>query len=54
MSIDWAKAEERPEKKLAIEGKFLLDLRSKVNNLEKQLESYRRKRNRTESKGREY
>ncbi|MFW9872895.1 MAG: hypothetical protein ACFFG0_07320 [Candidatus Thorarchaeota archaeon] len=37
MSIDWAKAEERADKKLSIEGKFLLDLRSKINNLEKQL-----------------
>ncbi len=37
MSIDWAKAEARPDKKLSIEGKVLLDLRSKINSLEKQL-----------------
>lgn len=37
MSIDWEKIELRPEKKLPVEGRFLLDLRSKVNNLEKQL-----------------
>ena len=37
MSIDWAKAEERPEKRLSVEGRFLLDLRSKINTLEKQL-----------------
>ncbi|MCK4286231.1 MAG: hypothetical protein KAX18_08505, partial [Candidatus Lokiarchaeota archaeon] len=37
MSIDWIKAESRPEKKLSVEGKFLLDLRSKINNIEKQL-----------------
>jgi len=37
LSIDWAKAEEKPDKKQAIEGRFLLDLRAKVNDLEKQL-----------------
>lgn len=37
MSIDWARAEERPDKKLSVEGKFLLDLRSRINNIEKQL-----------------
>ena len=37
MSIDWAKAEEKPEKKLSVEGRILLDLRSKINSLEKQL-----------------
>lgn len=37
MSIDWVRAEEKPEKKLSVEGRFLLDLRSKINNIEKQL-----------------
>ena len=37
LSIDWARAEERPDKKLSVEGKVLLDLRSKINSLEKQL-----------------
>ena len=37
MSIDWAKAEEAPQKSQKVEGRFLLDLRSKVNDLEKQL-----------------
>ena len=37
MSIDWQKAEEKPEKKQSVEGRFLLDLRAKVNDLEKQL-----------------
>ena len=37
MSIDWAKAEEAPDKAQKVEGKFLLDLRAKVNDLEKQL-----------------
>ena len=36
MSIDWARAEENPTKKQSIEGRFLLDLRTKVNDLEKQ------------------
>jgi chromosome segregation ATPase len=35
MGIEWAKAEERPEKTQKVEGRFLLDLRAKVNDLEK-------------------
>ena len=37
MSIDWARAEEKPDKKQSVEGRFLLDLRIKINDLEKQL-----------------
>lgn len=31
--IDWQKAEERPEKKQAVEGKILLDLRTMIGGL---------------------
>ncbi len=34
MAINWVKVEEKPEKKQAIEGRVLLDLRSKINDLE--------------------
>jgi len=37
LPIDWAKAEEAPQKAQKVEGRFLLDLRAKVNDLEKQL-----------------
>jgi len=37
MSINWVKVEEKPEKKQSIEGKVLLDLRAKINDLELQL-----------------
>lgn len=37
MSINWAKAEEKPHAKLKVLARFLLDLRSKINNLEKEL-----------------
>ena len=37
MSIDWIKAESDPSKSQKIEGRFLLDLRAKINDLEKQL-----------------
>ena len=37
VSIDWTKAEERPDKKLSIEGKYLLELRNKINELEQVL-----------------
>ena len=37
MNIDWTKAESKPNAKQKVMGKFLLDLRSKINNLEKQL-----------------
>jgi len=37
MSVDWQKAEENPDKSQKIQGRFLLDLRAKVNDLEKQL-----------------
>ncbi len=49
MSIDWAKAEEKPDKKQAVEGRFLLDLRAKVNDLEKQLTDTKNKLNKTQS-----
>lgn len=35
--IDWLKVEARPEIKQKVEGRFLLDLRTKVNSLERQL-----------------
>jgi len=35
--IDWKLAEEKPESKQKVEGKFLLDLRTKVNDLEREL-----------------
>ena len=34
MSINWVKVEEKPEKKQSIEGRVLLDLRAKINDLE--------------------
>ena len=37
MNIDWTKAESKPNAKQKVLGKFLLDLRSKINNLEKEL-----------------
>ena len=37
MSIDWSLAESKPEKGQKVEGRFLLDLRAKVNDLEQQL-----------------
>ncbi|MBD3194480.1 MAG: hypothetical protein GF317_05445 [Candidatus Lokiarchaeota archaeon] len=37
MSIDWVKAEERPDKKQRVKGENLMDLRIKINKLEKQL-----------------
>ncbi|TFG27773.1 MAG: hypothetical protein EU532_06715 [Promethearchaeota archaeon] len=37
MSINWAKAEETPHKKQKVTARFLLDLRSKINSLEKEL-----------------
>jgi hypothetical protein len=33
LSIDWEKAQERPDKTQKVEGRFLLDFRTKVNNL---------------------
>ena len=36
MSINWAKCEEAPNKKYKVLGRFLLDLRTKINNLEKE------------------
>ena len=35
MSINWAKCEEAPHKKYKVLGRFLLDLRAKINQLEK-------------------
>ncbi len=37
MNIDWIKAESKPNTKQKVLGRFLLDLRSKINNLEKEL-----------------
>ena len=36
MLIDWIKAEEKPDKKQAVEGRILLDLKTKTDNLKKQ------------------
>ena len=36
LSINWAKCEESPNKKYKVLGRFLLDLRAKINNLEKE------------------
>jgi chromosome segregation ATPase len=38
-NIDWAKAEEKPEKKLSVEGQILLEFRSKIKELELELET---------------
>jgi chromosome segregation ATPase len=35
--IDWESCEEKPTKSQKVEGRFLLDLRSKINDLERQL-----------------
>ena len=37
ISIDWVEVEKFPDKKQSLDGKFLLDMRAKVNDLEKQL-----------------
>ena len=37
ISIDWAKIEEKPNKKIAVEGKLLLEKRSKIKSLEQDL-----------------
>ena len=37
MSINWAIVEEKPHKKQKVLGRLLLDLRSKINSLEKEL-----------------
>jgi len=34
ITIDWPKAEENPDKAQKIEGRFLLDLRAKIDDLE--------------------
>ncbi|MFX1310409.1 MAG: hypothetical protein ACFE8C_11970, partial [Promethearchaeota archaeon] len=36
MNVDWIKIEHKPEEKVKIEGTFLLSLRTKINELEKQ------------------
>lgn len=36
MSINWANCEEAPNKKYKVLGRFLLDLRTKINNMEKE------------------
>ena len=48
MPIDWAKAEESPQKAQKVEGRFLLDLRAKVNDLEKQLTETKAELNQTQ------
>ena len=37
ISVDWSLAESKPEKGQKVEGRFLLDLRSKINDMEQQL-----------------
>ena len=49
MTIDWAKAEEHPDKSQKVEGRFLLDLRAKVNDLEKQLSENKSELSRTQT-----
>ncbi|MFX0140762.1 MAG: hypothetical protein ACFFDN_44400 [Candidatus Hodarchaeota archaeon] len=41
ISIDWNKVELRPDKKLFVEGKYLLELRSKIKDLEQELIKYK-------------
>ena len=41
ISIDWKLAEEKPESRQKIEGKVLMDLRARIDNLEIQLERYK-------------
>jgi len=36
LSINWANCEEAPNKKYKVLGRFLLDLRTKINNMEKE------------------
>ena len=31
-NIDWAKAEEKPEKKISVEGQILLEIRAKIKH----------------------
>ncbi|MFX1344460.1 MAG: hypothetical protein ACFFAI_05090 [Promethearchaeota archaeon] len=50
ISIDWEKAEAKPEKKMSVEGGFLLDLRAKVNDLEKQLSETKTELSQTQDK----
>ena len=38
MTIDWIKAEEKPDKKQAVESRILLELRSKCDYLKEKLE----------------
>ncbi len=42
MSINWSKVEENPNKKQAVEGTFLLELRDKVKNLAQRLDQTRK------------
>ena len=37
LAIDWDRISEKPEKAYKVEGRFLLDLRTKINDLEQQL-----------------
>ncbi len=43
ISVDWSKATEKPDKKQAVEGRFLLDLRSKIDDLEQKLKQKEQK-----------
>lgn len=41
INIDWAKAEEEPERIFKVEGKYLLDIRAKTADLERNIINYR-------------
>ena len=47
MPIDWPKAEAKPEKKQTVSGRDLLQLRTKINNLERHLNDTKNELNRT-------
>ncbi|MFX1336971.1 MAG: hypothetical protein ACFFDK_00020 [Promethearchaeota archaeon] len=42
MSVNWAKCEKNPDKKYKVMGRFLLDLRGKINYLEKEFAAKKR------------
>jgi predicted nucleic acid-binding Zn-ribbon protein len=42
LNVDWTKAESKPNAKQKVQGRFLLDLRSKINNLEKELAEHKK------------
>jgi chromosome segregation ATPase len=49
MPIDWPKAEAKPEKKQSVPGRDLLELRARINNLERQLRDTKKKLKETQS-----